>query len=103
MNNRLEVDKSIDSSLSGTTAVAGVIIGKAGSRKVIMANAGDSRAIVAYEDVRSPLSFLRFSSLFSQKSCNRVIAMSIIYPLLFARSCLISCLCDHFSFLFVCS
>mmetsp|Transcript_19813 Transcript_19813/g.48654 ORF Transcript_19813/g.48654 Transcript_19813/m.48654 type:complete len:368 (+) Transcript_19813:128-1231(+) len=50
VNNRLEVDKVIDSSLSGTTAVAGCVIGKSGSRKVIMANAGDSRAIVAYED-----------------------------------------------------
>jgi len=50
VNNRLEVDKSIDSSLSGTTAVAGVILGKSGSRRVVMGNAGDSRAIIGYED-----------------------------------------------------
>jgi len=50
VNNRLEVDKSVDSSLSGTTAVAGCIVGKSGCRRVVMGNAGDSRAIIGYED-----------------------------------------------------
>mmetsp|Transcript_32115 Transcript_32115/g.73421 ORF Transcript_32115/g.73421 Transcript_32115/m.73421 type:complete len:366 (+) Transcript_32115:98-1195(+) len=48
VNNNLERDKAIDSSLSGTTAVGGVIIGDtAGLRRIVMANAGDSRAVVA--------------------------------------------------------
>eukprot|EP00284_Hemiselmis_tepida_P007365 CAMPEP_0174928372 /NCGR_PEP_ID=MMETSP1355-20121228/22949_1 /TAXON_ID=464990 /ORGANISM="Hemiselmis tepida, Strain CCMP443" /LENGTH=366 /DNA_ID=CAMNT_0016174529 /DNA_START=67 /DNA_END=1167 /DNA_ORIENTATION=- len=50
VNGRLEVDKAIDSSLSGTTAVAGCIIGKSGSRRVVMGNAGDSRAVIGWED-----------------------------------------------------
>jgi hypothetical protein len=51
VHNALEADKSIDSSLSGTTAVAGVVLGSnQDGRKIVMANAGDSRAILAYED-----------------------------------------------------
>jgi len=51
VNNTLEADKSIDSSLSGTTAVAGFVLGsKENGRKIVMANAGDSRAILAYEE-----------------------------------------------------
>lgn len=50
VNTRLESDKGIDSSLSGTTAVAGCILGRAGCRRVVMGNAGDSRAIVAFEE-----------------------------------------------------
>mmetsp|Transcript_33318 Transcript_33318/g.74674 ORF Transcript_33318/g.74674 Transcript_33318/m.74674 type:complete len:344 (+) Transcript_33318:87-1118(+) len=47
VNKSLEVERSIDSSLSGTTAVGGVVIGVPGKRKVIIANSGDSRAIMA--------------------------------------------------------
>jgi serine/threonine protein phosphatase PrpC len=37
--------------MAGTTAVGGVVLGsKENGRKVVMANAGDSRAIIAYED-----------------------------------------------------
>jgi len=50
VNNTLEADKSIDSSLSGTTAVAAIILGRAGNRKIITANAGDSRVIIGYEE-----------------------------------------------------
>mmetsp|Transcript_11302 Transcript_11302/g.38613 ORF Transcript_11302/g.38613 Transcript_11302/m.38613 type:complete len:353 (-) Transcript_11302:1078-2136(-) len=50
INNKLESDKSIDSSLSGTTAVGGFILGKnPKSRTIVMANSGDSRAIIGYE------------------------------------------------------
>lgn len=48
-NKQLEKDRQIDSSLSGTTAVGGVVYGPPGRRKVAIANAGDSRAIVATE------------------------------------------------------
>lgn len=48
-NKQLEKDRQIDSSLSGTTAVGGVVYGPPDRRKVAMANAGDSRAIVATE------------------------------------------------------
>jgi len=48
-NRNLEKDRQIDSSLSGTTAVGGVVYGPPGRRKVAMANAGDSRAVIATE------------------------------------------------------
>jgi len=50
VNALLEKDKAIDSSLSGTTAVTCVVLGEEGKRSVVCANAGDSRAIVAYDD-----------------------------------------------------
>lgn len=50
VNSALEDSKNIDSSLSGTTAVAVALTGQAGKRQAICANAGDSRAIVAYEE-----------------------------------------------------
>lgn len=46
---QLERERQIDSSLSGTTAVGGVIYGTPGCRRIAMANAGDSRAILASE------------------------------------------------------
>lgn len=48
-NKQLEKDRQIDSSLSGTTAVGGLIYGPPGRRRVAMANAGDSRAVIATE------------------------------------------------------
>lgn len=51
VNGMLESDKSIDSSLSGTTAVSAMVLGRPGSRKIICANAGDSRAIIGYEEM----------------------------------------------------
>mmetsp|Transcript_25231 Transcript_25231/g.63710 ORF Transcript_25231/g.63710 Transcript_25231/m.63710 type:complete len:352 (+) Transcript_25231:30-1085(+) len=50
VNTLLEKDKTIDSSLSGTTAVTCLVLGEEGKRSVVCANAGDSRAIVAFED-----------------------------------------------------
>mmetsp|Transcript_21500 Transcript_21500/g.53052 ORF Transcript_21500/g.53052 Transcript_21500/m.53052 type:complete len:351 (-) Transcript_21500:755-1807(-) len=50
VNTALEDHKQIDTSLSGTTAVACAVIGQAGKRHVICANAGDSRAIIAYQE-----------------------------------------------------
>jgi len=49
-NKQLEKDRQIDSSLSGTTAVGGVVYGPPGRRWVAMANAGDSRAVIATEN-----------------------------------------------------
>ena len=48
-HNQLEKDRQIDSSLSGTTAVGGLVYGPPGRRVVAMANAGDSRAVIATE------------------------------------------------------
>lgn len=48
-NKQLEKDRQIDSSLSGTTATGGVVYGPPGRRHVAIANAGDSRAIIATE------------------------------------------------------
>jgi len=50
VNAKLEADKSIDSSLSGTTAIVVVVIGKAGCRWLVAANTGDSRAFLAFAD-----------------------------------------------------
>jgi len=50
VNATLHADKGIDSSLSGTTAVAGLVFGPPGQRQIITANAGDSRAVLAYEE-----------------------------------------------------
>lgn len=47
VNAALEADKSIDSSLSGTTAVTAIVLGGAGARWVVVANSGDSRAFLA--------------------------------------------------------
>lgn len=48
-NKLLEKDRQIDSSLSGTTATGGVVYGPPSRRMVMMANAGDSRVIIATE------------------------------------------------------
>jgi serine/threonine protein phosphatase PrpC len=98
VNNALEADKSIDSSLSGTTAVAGtlislscplytnhvslllqtglvifriftaIVLGRAGNRKIITANAGDSRVMIGYEEVRH-IFILFFTSANPHGSC----------------------------------
>jgi len=48
-NTMLEKDRQIDSSLSGTTATGGVVYGPPSRRLVAIANAGDSRCIIATE------------------------------------------------------
>ena len=48
-NKMLEMDRQIDSSLSGTTATGGVVYGPPSRRLVAIANAGDSRCIIATE------------------------------------------------------
>jgi len=50
VNNNLERDKSVDSSLSGTTAVGCILLGKGPNRRIICGNAGDSRAILCYKE-----------------------------------------------------